>query len=117
MTDATNTVVLDEDGLPEGVLDHPAEPRPSSHKLVEDGILLITLERPSRLNAFDERMIREMRSVIWKANFDDAIRVIVITGSGRAFCAGRDLNGLDYENNLSTPQYRADVRANPELFA
>jgi enoyl-CoA hydratase/carnithine racemase len=116
MTDATNTVVLDEDGLPDGFLDHPDEQRTISVKMAEDGILLITLERPSRLNAFDERMIREMRSVIWKANFDDAIRVIIITGAGRAFCAGRDINGLDYENNLVTSQYRAYVRANHELF-
>ena len=61
-------------------------------------------------------MIREMRHVIWQSNFDDDVRVIVITGAGRAFCAGRDIDGLHYENNLSTAGYRAYVRANHELF-
>ena len=61
-------------------------------------------------------MIREIRSVIWKANFDDNIRVVMLTGEGRAFCAGRDISGLDYENNLETPGYRAYVRANHEMF-
>jgi enoyl-CoA hydratase/carnithine racemase len=61
-------------------------------------------------------MIREMRQVIWDANFDDEIRVIIITGAGRAFCAGRDIDGLHYENNLPTAGYRSYVRANHELF-
>ena len=79
-------------------------------------ILLITLNRPKKLNAFDELMIRELRQVIWDANFDDDIRAIIITGAGRAFCAGRDIDGLHYENNLSTAGYRSYVRANHELF-
>ncbi len=61
-------------------------------------------------------MIREIRAVLWQANFDERIRVIVITGAGRAFCSGRDINGLDYENNLPTQQYRAYVRANHEML-
>jgi enoyl-CoA hydratase/carnithine racemase len=72
--------------------------------------------RPEKLNAFDEQMIREMRTLIWQANFDDAVRVLIITGAGRAFCAGRDIAGLDFENNLNTAGYRAYVRANHELF-
>jgi enoyl-CoA hydratase/carnithine racemase len=116
MRDEESTVVLDDEGLPVGFLGHVEELRTIKVETTEDGILTILLDRAAKLNAFDERMIREMRSVVWKANFDDKVRVIVITGSGRAFCAGRDINGLDYENNLQTPGYRAYVRANHELF-
>lgn len=110
-----NTVELDEAGLPRGFL-RPVEERRTITFDVADGIGMVTLNRPGKLNAFDERMIRELRSVIWQANFDSSIRVLIITGVGRAFCAGRDINGLDYENNLTTPEYRAYVRANHELF-
>jgi enoyl-CoA hydratase/carnithine racemase len=116
MTDSNAPVALDGNGMPQGFLQHVEELSVIRVELRPDGILIITLNRPERLNAFDERMIREMRGVIWKANFDDRIRVIVITGTGRAFCAGRDINGLDYENNLPTAGYRAYVRANHELF-
>jgi enoyl-CoA hydratase/carnithine racemase len=111
-----NTVTLDDRGLPTGFLSHVDTFRTIRIDLSDDGILTITLNRPEKLNAFDEQMIREMRSVVWKANFDEAVRIIVITGAGRAFCSGRDINGLDYENNLETPGYRAYVRANHELF-
>jgi len=108
-------VALDEKGRPLGFL-QPAEDRNAITFEASDGIGIVRLNRPEKLNAFDERMIRELRTVIWQANFDDSIRVLIITGVGRAFCAGRDINGLDYENNLTTPQYRAYVRANHELF-
>jgi enoyl-CoA hydratase/carnithine racemase len=114
--DKHSTVVLDDDGLPHGFLEQTLERRTIQFELTEDGIGIIRLNRPDKLNAFDERVIREMRTIIWKANFDDNVRVLVITGNGRAFCAGRDIRGLDYENNLTTPQYRAYVRANHELF-
>src|SRR3984893_4856273 len=103
-------------GLPAGFLD-----RVSSFETIilsnpASRVLLVTLNRPRKLNAFNEVMIREMRQVIWDANFDDEIRVIIITGAGRAFCAGRDIDGLHYENNLPTAGYRSYVRANHELL-
>ena len=112
----SNTPVqLDETGLPCGFLQPVADNKTIAFD-VADGIGIVKLNRPTKLNAFDERMIRELRAVIWRANFDDSIRVLIIIGVGRAFCAGRDISGLDYENNLTTPQYRAYVRANHELF-
>ena len=109
-------VLLDDKGLPTGFLQHVKDFETIKVSSPEAGILLITLARPEKLNAFDEHMIREIRSVIWKANFDDTIRVVMLTGEGRAFCAGRDIKGLDFENNLETSGYRAYVRANHEMF-
>jgi enoyl-CoA hydratase/carnithine racemase len=83
---------------------------------LRDHVGVLTLNRPEKLIAFDETMIREIRQVIWRANFDDQVRVLVITGAGRAFCSGRDILGLDYENNLPSAQYRAYVRANHEML-
>ena len=116
MTSPKGPVMLDDKGLPEGFLQHVKEFQTIRVTFPEEGILLITLNRPEKLNAFDEHMIREMRSVVWKANFDDRVRVVIITGAGRAFCAGRDIMGLDYENNLTTSGYRSYVRANHEMF-
>ncbi|HEY5340873.1 MAG TPA: enoyl-CoA hydratase/isomerase family protein [Candidatus Aquilonibacter sp.] len=111
-----SSIELGADGLPIGFLLPLQERRVTRLELRDDGIAVITLDRPEKLNAFDERMIREIRAVLWQANFDERIRVIVITGAGRAFCSGRDINGLDYENNLPTQQYRAYVRANHEMM-
>ena len=58
---------------------------------VADRILTLTLQRPEKLNAFTERMCREMLEAFDLADADDAVRAIVVTGSGRGFCAGADL--------------------------
>ena len=62
---------------------------------VADRILTITLNRPDRLNAFTIRMAQELIHAFETASEDDAIRVIVVTGAGRAFCAGMDLGAED----------------------
>lgn len=104
------------EGLPAGFLEQVAEFKRISYKIDAEGIAIITLRRPDKLNAFDELMLREIRQVIWQANFNDDVKVVMIAAEGRAFCAGRDILGLDYENNLSTAGYRAYVRANHEAF-
>jgi enoyl-CoA hydratase/carnithine racemase len=56
-----------------------------------DGILTVTLNRPDRLNAFTVPMQRELCDVLDRVDADPAVRVVVITGQGRGFCAGADL--------------------------
>ncbi|MCM0621125.1 crotonase/enoyl-CoA hydratase family protein [Nocardioides bruguierae] len=62
-------------------------------ELDEDGILLLTLHRPEQLNAFDLTMARELLEAFRAVKADDAVRAVVVTGEGRAFCAGMDLTG------------------------
>ena len=60
---------------------------------VEDGLLTITLDRPEKLNAFTPKMLRELIDAFDRADADDAVRAVIVTGAGRAFCAGADLSG------------------------
>lgn len=59
---------------------------------VADGILTLTLNRPEQLNAFTVQMADELVDAFGRASRDDAVRAIVVTGAGRAFCAGMDLS-------------------------
>jgi 2-(1,2-epoxy-1,2-dihydrophenyl)acetyl-CoA isomerase len=56
-----------------------------------DRVGLITLNRPEKLNAFADRMRDELRDIVHEVERDDAIGAVVITGAGRAFCAGADI--------------------------
>src|SRR5437870_8312291 len=56
-------------------------------------ILTITLNRPERLNAWTARMGRELIEAFDRADADDEVGAIIITGAGRGFCAGADLSG------------------------
>ncbi len=58
---------------------------------VEDGVALVTLNRPEKLNAMTAQMGAEMADAMAEADGDDAVRAVVYTGAGRAFCAGADL--------------------------
>jgi len=60
---------------------------------IDAAILTITLHRPEKLNAFTPRMMHELIDAFDRADADDAVRVIIVTGAGRAFCAGADLSG------------------------
>lgn len=62
---------------------------------VADGVLTVTLNRPERMNAFTYRMRDELLDAFARADADDAVRAVIVTGAGRAFCAGADLAGGD----------------------
>ncbi len=68
---------------------------------VEDGIATITLNRPEKLNAYTTRMRVETLDAFDRIDADDDVRVVVVTGAGRAFCAGADLSSgagtFDYD--------------------
>ena len=60
---------------------------------VADGVLTITLNRPDRLNAFTGTMANELIAAFDASDADDDVRVVIVTGEGRGFCAGADLGG------------------------
>jgi enoyl-CoA hydratase/carnithine racemase len=62
---------------------------------VEQGICVITLNRPDRLNAWRGEMDRDLRAAMKAASEDAAVRVIVLTGAGKGFCAGADMAALN----------------------
>ena len=66
---------------------------------------MITLNRPERLNAFDFLTLRELARAAEDASWDDEIRVVVVTGAGRAFCVGADLK-----------EWQADYLGNPTAY-
>ncbi|MGH2522689.1 MAG: enoyl-CoA hydratase-related protein [Anaerolineales bacterium] len=59
-----------------------------------EGVFTLTLNRPNVLNAFDDQMAEEVQEALKKAERDDAVRCLVITGAGKGFCAGQDLGAM-----------------------
>ncbi len=85
---------------------------------VEDGVLTLTLNRPDKLNSFTVEMANELITAINHASDDDTVKAVVITGAGKAFCAGMDLSsegnvfGLDesLKPSLQDMQERLDEK-------
>lgn len=75
---------------------------------LNDGILTIFLNRPERMNAYTHDMVKELMDAYKKADLDDDVRVIVVTGEGKAFCAGMDLDaeGVTFTSTESSDEYR-----------
>ena len=84
-----------------------------------DGIATLTLDRPDALNAFDLTMARELERCFLTDARDDAVRAVVVTGAGRAFCAGMDLSaegnvfGLDEAVRPTPESLRAHLTEEP----
>ena len=91
---------------------------------LEDGVVTLTLNRPDQLNAFTVTMANELVDAFGRASEDDAVRAVIVTGAGRAFCAGMDLSvpgnvfglderltpSLDDMERLEDPQILNGVR-------
>lgn len=78
----------------------------------ESGVATITLNRPDRLNAFDEGMHGEMRNVLDAAAGDAKLRALLLTGAGRGFCAGQDLNDRSVTAEDGPPDLGDSVERN-----
>lgn len=71
---------------------------------VTEGIATLTLDRPDKLNVYSVRMMEEMIDAFDRADGDDAVRAVIVTGAGRAFCAGADLeSGAKVFDAAGTP--------------
>ena len=79
---------------------------------VEDGIATITLNRPEKLNAFTAKMMSEMIAAFDLTDADDDVRAVIVTGAGRAFCAGADLSAgaATFDHRQSTDPIRTQAR-------
>ena len=84
---------------------------------VSDKVATITLNRPDRMNAWTAIMERDVRHAMEAASADDNVRVIVLTGAGRAFCAGADMEALkgidpnEIRRGENTPPFDMNRRA------
>ena len=90
-----------------------------------DGVAVITLNRPERMNTISGPMLSRLSDLLLKANGDPEVRAIILTATGRAFCAGLDLvdatkgSGIGSESQTRAPSVNLDLRTAPPtvLFA
>ena len=76
---------------------------------VEQGVMTITLNRPDRLNSFNDVMHQQLADCLKQAERDDTIRCLLITGAGRGFCAGQDLNDRNVDPSGPAPDLGMSV--------
>lgn len=97
----------------------PGKPSVYSTLSVErggDGVCRITMSRPDRYNAFDETMIGELGRAFDGAVADDAVRVVVLAGTGKHFSAGADLNWMERASHADQEWNLADARRFAEVL-
>src|SRR6185312_15689882 len=70
---------------------------------LSDGVLSLTLNRPDKLNSFNQEMHLALRAGIQQAHDDPTVRAVLLTGSGRGFCAGQDLGDRDPRKGGAAP--------------
>jgi enoyl-CoA hydratase/carnithine racemase len=82
---------------------------------VSEGIATLTLNRPERLNTISGPMLHLLARLLVKANEDPAVRVVVLTGTGRAFCAGLDLVDATQGSGIGSDKQQQAVSVNLDL--
>lgn len=90
---------------------------PTVLSALADGVLTLTLNRPDKLNAFNEEMHLALRAGIERARDDSAVRAVLLTGAGRGFCAGQDLGDRDPRKGGPAPDLGRTLETfyNPNL--
>ncbi len=80
-----------------------------------DGLLKLTLNRPDKLNSFNEEMHLALRAAMQRAHDENGIRAVLLTGAGRGFCAGQDLGDRDPRKDAALPDlgYTIETFYNP----
>lgn len=76
---------------------------------VEHGVMTLTLNRPERLNSFNDQMHQQLADALTQAERDDSVRCLLITGAGRGFCAGQDLNDRNVDPSGPPPDLGLSV--------
>lgn len=64
-----------------------------------DGLLLVSMDRPEKMNALDATMVAELNEVLDRAAADDEVRCLLLTGEGKGFCSGRDISGAEADED------------------
>ena len=88
----------------------------SIHVESEKGLARVTLNRPDRRNAFDDRMVEEIRRAFETLGEERSVRVIVLGGAGGTFCAGADLRWMGPDRTVSAEQARQDAERLLTMF-
>src|SRR6266702_6525333 len=82
----------------------------------QSGIVRITLNRPDKKNALNDAMIAALKGALRRADNDETVRVIIMSGSGSDFCSGADLAALQKISSASVAENLEDARSLMELF-
>jgi enoyl-CoA hydratase/carnithine racemase len=82
----------------------------------EEGVATLTLNRPATLNSWNQKMRDELREAVRELVADDSLRVLVITGEGRAFSAGEDVRGMQGLTDIGTRGFRRVARDIHNVF-
>ena len=83
---------------------------------VKDNIAIITLNRPEKRNALHPELVRQMKLKLLEVENDEMVKVLIITGNGKAFCAGADLDYLNELRNYSSIENEKDSRELADIF-
>ena len=83
---------------------------------LDDGILTITLNRPDKMNAWTFQLGAELRAAVIAANDNPAVDAMVVTGAGRAFCAGADISLVFDAQSKAEPPYKAQAQPEDWVF-